>query len=220
VLSRLIVSAAEEPDRKVGRQRLRDELVTVLLAGHETTASTLSWTLHLLDRHPEVAERLRDEARRVLGDRTPGYGDLAELRYTANVLSEVMRIYPPVWILPRKALDADVVGGYRVPPRADVLICPYTLHRHPAYWRRPECFDPDRFDPAGAAGRPRYAYIPFGAGPRFCVGNHLGMMEATLVIAVLMRELRLSTVAGHEVVPEPMLSLRIRGGLPMTVRDA
>ncbi|MEQ4304170.1 cytochrome P450 [Plantactinospora sp. B6F1] len=218
-LSRLITSTSEERDPAVGRRRMRDELVTLLLAGHETTASTLGWTFHLLDRHPQVRERVRAEARRVLGDRLPEYEDLRELRYTTMVVEEVMRLYPPVWMLSRLAQQADEVGGYRVPAGADVLICPYTLHRHPGFWADPERFDPERFDPAraGAGHRPRYAYIPFGAGPRFCVGNHLGMMEAVFVVAMVARDLRLSLVPGRRVVAEPMLSLRIRGGLPMTV---
>ncbi|MEU4765748.1 cytochrome P450 [Actinosynnema sp. NPDC023794] len=217
VLSRVMASTAEEADPAFGRQRLHDELVTVMLAGHETTASTLGWTFHLLDRHPEIKERVRAEAQSVLGDRMPTYEDLHGLRYTSMVVEEVMRLYPPVWILPRAAQADDEVGGYFVPKGADVLICPYTLHRHPAFWDEPDRFDPERFNPATTHNRPRYAYIPFGAGPRFCVGNHLGMMEATFTIAMIARELDLRTVPDFEVVPEPMLSLRIRGGLPMTV---
>jgi enediyne biosynthesis protein E7 len=215
VLYRLIISAGQEPDPRVGQQRLRDELVTLLLAGHETTASTLGWTLYLIDRYPQVRERLHDEAVSVLGERLPVFEDLPRLRYTGMVLEEVMRLFPPVWILPRKAQGDDEVGGFRVPAGADVLICPYTLHRHPAFWREPDRFDPERF--ASSADRPRYAYIPFGAGPRFCVGNNLGLLEATFVLAQLARELRLSKAPGYRVVPEPMLSLRVRGGLPMTV---
>ncbi len=131
-----------------------------------------------------------------------------------------MRLYPPVWMLPREAQGDDEVGGYHVPAGSDVLISPYTLHRHPAFWDAPDKFDPDRFDPDRPTSRPRYAYIPFGAGPRFCVGNHLGMMEATFVIAMVARDLRLTKVPGHNVVAEPMLSLRVRGGLPMTVHSA
>jgi enediyne biosynthesis protein E7 len=220
VLSRLIVSTREESDARVGQQRMRDELVTLLLAGHETTASTLGWTFYLIDRHPAVRERLRAEAVEVLGDRLPTVEDLHRLRYTTMVIEEVMRLYPPVWILPRKAQAADVVGGYRVPPGADVLVCPYTLHRHPDFWTDPERFDPERFDPSRAADRPRYAYLPFGAGPRFCVGNNLGMLEATFVVAMLSRDLTLTTLPGYRVVAEPMLSLRVRGGLPMLVRPA
>ncbi|GLW05809.1 cytochrome P450 [Microtetraspora sp. NBRC 13810] len=216
-LSRLVVSVREESDPRVGRQRLRDELVTLLLAGHETTASTLGWTFHLLDRHPEVLERLREEVVGTLGDRLPGYEDLHGLPYTAMVIQEAMRLYPPVWILPRVAQAEDEVGGFHVPAGADVLVCPYTLHRHPAFWTEPERFDPDRFDPKLPKSRPQYAYIPFGAGPRFCVGNHLGMVEATFVLAMVVRELRLSAVPGHRAVPEPMLSLRLGGGLPVRV---
>jgi len=214
LLSRLIDSTRHLPD---ARDRLREEIITVLLAGHETTASTLSWAFHLLDRHPEVRERLRDEAVSVLGDRPPTYQDLPRLTYTAMVLEEVMRLYPPVWALTRVALGEDEIGGFRVPAGADVMISPYTLHRHPAYWREPDRFRPERFAPDAPADRPRYAYIPFGAGPRFCVGNHLGMMEAVFVLAMITRELRLTGVPGCRAVPEAMLSLRIRGGLPMTV---
>jgi cytochrome P450 len=220
VLSRLIVSTREEADPKIGEQRMRDELVTLLLAGHETTASTLGWTLHLLDKHPEVQAKLRAEAIEVLGDREPGYADLEKLTYTNMVLQEAMRLYPPVWILTRNAQADDEIGGYHVPAGSDVLICPYTLHRHPAFWDEPDTFDPERFNPGVTVTRPRYAYIPFGAGPRFCVGNHLGLLEATLVLVTLVRELRLTSEPGRDVVPEPMLSLRVRGGLPMTVHPA
>ncbi|MFD2762703.1 cytochrome P450 [Micromonospora eburnea] len=218
VLSRLIVSTRGESDPRVARDRLRDELVTLLLAGHETTASTLGWTLYLIDREPEVRQRLRQEADQVLGGRLPTYEDLHHLRYTTMVVEEAMRLYPPVWLLPRIARGADLVGGYHVPAGADVVILPYTLHRHREFWVRPERFDPDRFDPARARDRPRYAYIPFGAGPRVCVGSNLGLMEAVFVLAMIAREFRLSIPRGHRVMPEPMLSLRIRGGLPMLVR--
>ncbi|MFI5929079.1 cytochrome P450 [Micromonospora sp. NPDC051543] len=219
-LSRLIMSARQEADARVGQQRIYDELVTLLLAGHETTASTLGWTFHLLDRHPDVWQRLHEEAVSVLGDRPPVYEDLHRLTYTTMVLEEVMRLYPPVWMLSRIAQGEDEVGGWRIPAGVDVLICPYTLHRHPDFWADPERFDPERFAPERSAHRPRYAYLPFGAGPRFCVGNHLGMLEAAFVVAMVVRELRLVTEPGYRVVPEPMLSLRIRGGLPMRVLPA
>jgi len=225
VLSTLIVSTREEADPEVGRVRLRDELVTLLLAGHETTASTLSWTLHLAGQHPQVQAKLREEARAVLGDRAPTFADLHQLSYTTQVVQEAMRLYPPVWILPRLSLAEDTVGGWRVPANSDVVVCPYTMHRNPEFWDDPDRFDPDRFDPDrfhpdNTANRSRYAYLPFGAGPRFCVGNSLGMLEAVFVVAMISRELSLFTRPGYQVVPEPMLSLRIRGGLPMTVHRA
>jgi cytochrome P450 len=217
VISRLIDSTRREADPRAGRRRMHDEVVTLLLAGHETTASTLSWTFHLVDRHPQVRARLREEATEVLGDRLPVADDLHRLTYTTMVVHEAMRLYPPVWALPRRALQEDEIGGHRVPAGADVMISPYTLHRHPAFWDDPGRFDPGRFDPGRQESRPRYAYIPFGAGPRFCVGNHLGLMEATFVIAMVARDLRLANVPGYDAVPEAMLSLRVRGGLPMTV---
>lgn len=220
VLTRLIASTRKEADRRVGEQRMRDELVTLLLAGQETTASTLGWALYLVDQHPHVWQRLHEEAIEVLGDRLPVYEDLRRLTYTVMVVQEVMRLYPPVWMLSRLAQESDEVGGYHVPAGADVMVCPYTLHRHPAFWDEPARFDPERFDPARTGNRPGYAYLPFGAGPRFCVGNNLGMMEATFVLALAARELRLRKVPGYQVVAEPMLSLRVRGSLPMTVHAA
>ncbi|WP_326695983.1 cytochrome P450 [Streptomyces sp. NBC_01754] len=220
-LSRIIAAARRRPgDPGQTRTRLREELVTLLLAGHETTASTLGWTLHLIARHPGVRARVREEARTVLGERAPAVEDLHRLTYTTMVVQEAMRLYPPVWVLPRVAQRRDEVGRYTVSAKADVLICPYIMHRNPDLWDDPERFDPGRFEPEQVADRPRYAYIPFGAGPRFCVGSNLGMMEAVFVTALVTRDLDLRTVAGHRAVAEPMLSLRMRGGLPMTVHPA
>lgn len=219
--ARMILAARGREDPALGRRLLQEELVTLLLAGHETTASTLGWTLLLLARHPHVRDLLREEARGVLaGGRLPEAEDLHKLTYTTQVVQEAMRLYPPVWILPRIAQGPDEVGGFTVPAGADVLVCPYTLHRHPEFWDDPERFDPGRFDPSRVANRPRYAYIPFGAGPRFCVGSNLGMMEAVFVTALVTRDLDLTVVPGHRGIAEPMMSLRMRGGLPMTIRPA
>ncbi|WP_410642166.1 cytochrome P450 [Amycolatopsis sp. lyj-346] len=212
VLSRLIASGSEQG---ASRERMRDELITLLLAGHETTASTLGWAFHLIDEHPEVGERLHAEATEVLGDRLPEHEDLRRLTYTVAVVEEVMRLYPPVWLLPRIAQADDEIGGYHVPAGSDVVVVPYTLHRHPEFWADAERFDPERF--TSAERPPRYAYLPFGAGPRFCIGNSLGVMEAVFVLAMAARDLELRKVPGKVVEPEAMLSLRVRGGLPMTV---
>ena len=219
VVSRLIASRDPAADPRADLQRMRDELVTLLLAGHETTASTLSWAIYLMDQHPEVRERLHTEAVAAFADGPLRYEDLHRLAYTTMVIEEVMRLYPPVWLLPRLARQEDEIGGYRIPAGADVVICPYTLHRHPEFWDAPDRFDPERFAPGGSTGRPRYAYIPFGAGPRFCVGNNLGMMEATIVLATVARDLRLVAAPGYRASAEPMLTLRIRGGLPMTIHS-
>jgi enediyne biosynthesis protein E7 len=220
VLSLLLRAHSDEPDARSRHHKLNDELVTILLAGHETTASTLSWTAYLLSRNPRVARILRAEAADVLGGRVPDHEVLARLPYATMVIQEAMRLYPPVWGLPRKAVSQDDVGGYRVPAGADVMICPYTLHRHPGFWDDPGEFRPERFDSAAAGHAHRYAYIPFGAGPRICVGSHLGMMEAILATAMVAHRFRFEPVDGVDPVPEAMLSLRPRGGLPMTVRRA
>jgi cytochrome P450 len=133
------------------------------------------------------------------------------------VIQETMRLHPAVWILPRKSLGADHVGGYDIPAGADVMICPYTLHRHPDFWDDPDTFDPERFRPDAASNRHRYAYIPFGGGPRFCIGSNLGMMEATFVAAMVARDFRLEVQPGREVVGDPLLILRVKDGLPMTI---
>jgi enediyne biosynthesis protein E7 len=220
VISLLLAAYGQEPDAGARWRGLRDGLVTILLAGHETTASTLSWTWYLLARHAEAASAVRAEAVEVLGDRAPGFDDLARLPYTTMVIQEAMRLYPPVWGLPRKALAADEIDGYRIPAGADVMICPYTLHRHPGFWPDPDQFVPERFAPAAPPPAHRYAYIPFGAGPRVCVGSHLGMMEAVLVAAMVARRFRFELAGAADPRPEPNLSLRVLGGLPVRVRLA
>ena len=217
VLSRLLADLAEVDDPEVRRRRLHDELVTILLAGHETTASTLSWTWYELSRQPEIAERIRAEALAAFGDGLPQYEDLHRLPYTAMVIQETMRLHPAVWILPRRSLAAETVGGFEIPAGADVLICPYTLHRHPDFWDEPDRFDPERFAPDKAAARHRYAYIPFGGGPRFCIGSNLGTMEAVFATAMVARDFRLQLAPGREVVGDPLLILRVKDGLPMSI---
>jgi cytochrome P450 len=217
LLSMLAGAYSGEQDARKRWSVLRDELITILLAGHETTASTLSWTWYLLSGHPEAEAALHAEAVEVLGDRTPDHEDLARLPYTTTVIQEAMRLYPPVWGLTRRSLTADEVGGYRVPAGADVMISPYTLHRHPGFWPDPDQFRPERFATSAPVTTHRYAYIPFGAGPRVCVGSHLGMMEATLIAAMVAREFRFELPPGARPEPEAMLSLRVRGGLPVKV---
>jgi cytochrome P450 len=217
MLTRLIDAYRDEPDEGLRFRRLRDELVTMLLAGHETTSSTLSWTWYLVNDAPEVVERVRAEAVAVLGDRTPTLNDLAELRYTKQVIQEAMRLYPPVWAITRRNIEPTYIAGYRLAPDTDIMISPYLLHRHPGFWDEPERFDPERFDPQREKGRHGGAYVPFGAGPRFCAGSNLGMAEAQLVLAMVAREWDLRLVPGSDVRPETMLALRMRGHLNMTL---
>lgn len=217
LLSLLAGAYEGERDARKRWRVLRDELVTILLAGHETTASTLSWTWYLLSQHPAAAAAMHAEAVNVLGDRTPDQEDLARLPFTTTVIQETMRLYPPVWGLTRKSLLADEVGGFQLPAKSDVMISPYTLHRHPGFWPDPDEFRPERFATSAAVTAHRYAYIPFGAGPRVCVGSHLGMMEATLIAAMVARDYRFELAPGARPEPEAMLSLRVRGGLRVRV---
>jgi cytochrome P450 len=223
----MLMAATEEPDpnaaSSVARagmddQQLRDEIITMILAGHETTANLLSWTFSLLSKHPDVERRVREEARRVLGDRDPVLEDVRSLEYTKMVLEEALRLYPPAWVFERQAIAPDTLGGYAIEPGAIIGLCPYVLHRHPDHWENPEGFDPERFRPERAEKRPRYAYLPFGGGPRTCVGNHFAMMEAQILLAMIVREQRLELEPSHPVVLDPVITLRPKHGIKVRRR--
>lgn len=226
----MLMAATEEPDGPSGGQatartgmddqQLRDEIITMILAGHETTANLLAWTFHLLSKHPDVERRVREEARRVLGDRDPALDDVKSLEYTRLVLEEALRLYPPAWVFERQAVTADTLGGHRIEPGAIVGLCPYVLHRHPDHWDNPEGFDPERFRPERASTRARYAYLPFGGGPRTCVGNHFAMMEAQILLAMIVREHRLELEPSHKVELEPLITLRPKNGIVVRRRAA
>lgn len=205
LLSKLTAAAASEGG--MSDQQLRDEAMTLLLAGHETTASALTWTWFLLARHPDVARRLRDEVDAALGDRLPTAADLPVLPYAERVFSEAMRLYPPVWSIGRRARDEVVIGGYRVPRGALAVVCPWLIHRDPRFWSEPERFDPDRFAPAAKGERPRDAYFPFGEGRRRCIGENLALLLGVITIAVLVRRVRFEMPAGDAVRPLPYLFL-------------
>jgi cytochrome P450 len=210
LLSRLAAGSEEVPGG-LGDQEIRDEVMTMLLAGHETTASSIAWTFYLLSLHPSAWRRLREEVIQVLGDRAPTLEDLPQLTWARMVFEESLRLYPPVWLIPRQSVAADELGGYQIPAGSDVLISPYVLHRHPGYWERPDNFEPERFSTPPR----RYIYLPFGAGPRACVGSSLASIEAILVLAMVTQRYRLELLPGVDVVPEPLLTLRFRHGLPM-----
>jgi cytochrome P450 len=215
LLSRLLRVRDEETGEGLSDQLLRNETITFLLAGHETTATNLAWTFYLLSRHPNVERRLREELDTVLGGRTPTVGDLPRLQYTQMVIQESLRLYPPIWIIERRIIDDDVVGPYRLPGGSSIVISPYALHRHPGYWKDPEAFEPERFE-----ARTPKAYMPFGTGPHHCIGNEFAMLEARLILAMVLQSYRLRLQPGHRVEPEPGITLRLRHGLMMTVERA
>jgi cytochrome P450 len=214
LLSMLIESRDAETGDAMDDRQLRDQAMTIFLAGHETTANALTFTWLLLSRYPQAFRELRAELQRVLGGRSPTIDDLPQLTLTRRILQESMRLYPPAWVIARSVIGADEIGGYEIPARSILFISPYVLHRHPALWEDPEGFDPERF----ASEPPRGAYLPFGAGPRMCIGNAFATMEAELVLATLAQRLRFDLVPGGGVDLEPSITLRPRNGIRMTVR--
>ncbi len=217
LLELLLEARDEETGEGMTDRQVRDEVLTLLLAGNETTANALSWTFFLLAQHPDVEARLREEYRGALNGRPPAIEDLPRLPYTRMVIEEAMRLYPPAWGLSRRALGEDEIGGYAVPKGAYVLLFPYVTHRHPAFWEQPDAFDPERFSPGRAVERPRFAYFPFGGGPRLCLGNQFALYEAQLILATILPRYQLRLLPGSVVAPEPLVTLRPRGSLLMTV---
>lgn len=219
LLSMLVQARDAETGEGMGRKQLRDEVMTFLAAGYETTARALAWAFYLLVRNPEESRKLREELERVLDGCTPAYEDLPRLVYTKMFVQESMRLYPPVWGLARRAKGEDEIGGHRVSKGSRLIISSYVTQRHPAFWENPEKFDPERFTPERSEGRPRYAYFPFGGGPRQCIGVNFATMEATLITAMVAQRFDLSLVPGHLVEPQANLTLKPRYGLPMVPRD-
>jgi len=217
LLSMLMNARDEETGDRMTDEQLRVEVTTFLLAGQETTSLALTWTWFLLSQHPAARQRLEHELDTVLGGRAPEYSDLAQLPYTRMVVDEAMRLYPPAWGFSRQALDDDTLGGFQLPRGWLAFVVPYVLHRLPAYWKDPEAFEPDRFSPERSAERPKFVYLPFGAGPRQCIGNQFALIEAHLSVATLAQRYRLQLVPGHRVEPWPLITLRPRYGMPMTI---
>ena len=198
-------------------RQVRDEIVTMFIAGHETTANMLAWTWYLLSEHPEVEHRLHSELDRLLGGRLPGNQDVAKLSYTKMVIQESMRIYPPVLLLYRKSLVDRRVGDFHIPANSIVAVSPYTAHRHPGFWEEPGRFDPERFTSERHSKRPQYAYFPFGGGPHLCMGKVLAMMEGVLILATIAQNHFLRLGPGERVEPDPFITFRLSHGLRMTL---
>ncbi|MBW8874769.1 MAG: cytochrome P450 [Acidobacteria bacterium] len=218
VLSTLL-SVRDEAGEAMPVRMVRDEVVTMLVAGHESTGITLSWTLYLLSRYPQIAHAVEEELAAVLGGRAPGFEDLPKLPYLGMVLKESLRLYPPFWLLTRTPLADDELDGHRIPAGAILLFSPYVTHRRPDFWPNPEAFDPERFRPEVVATRPPFAYYPLGGGPRVCIGGRLAEMQATLVLAALLQRYSFHALPGKRVEPAASLSLRPAGGLWMTLHE-
>lgn len=214
LLSMLLMA---EDDNGVGMsdEQVRNEALTLVLAGHETTANALTWTLYLLSQHPQIVEQLEAEIDSVLSGRLPTLADLKQLTYTEQVIKEGMRVYPPVWSVARQAKEATELGGYPIRKYATAVIPIWSVHHDERWFPQAATFDPERWSDEREATVPRYAYLPFGGGPRICIGNAFAMMEAQLLLASIVQRFRLSHVEGHRVEPEPLVTLRPRYGMQM-----
>ena len=218
LLGMLLAARDEENGEGLTDQELRDEITTFIGAGNETTAVTLAWAWYLLSKHPEVARKLHAELDTVLGGRVPSAQDLPQLPYTRIIIEETMRLYPAAWAIGRGIVADDVIGRFRIQKGGMMIVSPYVTHRRPDIWDNPEGFEPERFTPERVAERPRYAYFPFGGGPRQCIGNTFALMEAQLVLATVGQKYRLSLIPGCTVEPDPVFTLRPNRPVMMTLQ--
>ncbi|MBI1297662.1 cytochrome P450 [bacterium] len=217
LISMLIDMVDTESGEQMTIGQLRDEAVTMFLAGYETTANTLAWSIHFMTQQPEIQDALQAEVDTVLQGRVPTFADLPNLRYTRMILEESMRYYPPSWQLTRTALADDVIDGVAIRQGQMVAVMQHGIHHHPTFWPDPQRFDPQRFTPEAAAARPKLAWIPFGAGQRFCIGNDLAMMEGALVLAMLAQRYTLAAVPGKVAQPHIAITLRPKTGVWTTL---
>jgi cytochrome P450 len=215
LLARLIAARDEQTGGGMSAQEVRDHVITIFLAGHETTAMAMTWTWFLLSQHPYEEAKLHAELDSVLGGRVPTHEDLSKLIYTRMVVEESMRIYPPVHTIGREAIGADTLAGRLIPKGSTILIAPWLLHRHVKLWENPGRFDPERFSPKASAARPRFSYLPFGGGKRICIGAAFALAEATVLLATLAQRYKLRVVPGHKVEPQGLITLRARHGMKM-----
>jgi cytochrome P450 len=216
----ILLEAQDDEGLRMSDQQLRDEAVTLFLAGHETTALALAHTLYLLSKHPSVERKLHAEIQSVLGDRLPTADDVRKLVYTDQVLKESMRLYPPAWTTGRETLEDIELSGYKIPKGAQLLLSQWVVHRDPRWFPNPEGFDPDRWEPSKTASLSKYAYFPFGGGPRVCIGNHFAMMEAALILVTLLQRYRFELLPGQRLDLKPSVTLRQAGpGLRMRIFD-
>src|SRR5216683_820524 len=215
----MLLSARDEDGSRMTDRQLRDEAITLFLAGHETTASTLSWTWWLLAQNPRVEAKLHAELDAVLGDRAPTLDDLARLCYTGHVITESLRLYPAAWGIARLAVEDHEIAGYPVTKGMGVAMAQWVVHRDPRWYDAPEEFRPERWEDDLLKRLPRFAYFPFGGGPRQCIGNTFALMEATLILATIARKFRLRLVSNHPVVPLASITLRPRHGVRVTLES-
>jgi cytochrome P450 len=214
----LLLAQDEAGTGRMTDEQVRDEALTIFLAGQESTAVALTWTWYLVSQHPEIDARLHTELAHVLGGRAPSVEDLPQLRYTEMVFSEAMRLYPPAWSIGRTALKPFEVCGYTIPSGSLVLTPPYVVHRDPRWFPDPERFDPERWTSEEKAKRPKFSYFPFGGGARVCIGDRFAWMEGVLLLAAIAQKWRFELSPGHPVAYRAVITLRARYGMHMIAR--
>jgi cytochrome P450 len=216
LLSMLLLAQDEEGDGTgMTNEQLRDEAMTIFLAGHETTANALTWTWYLLSQHPDVEAKLHAEIDSVLKGNLPTAEDVARLRYTEMVFAEAMRLYPPAWLIGRRALNDYQVDKYTLPARSIILMSPYVMQHDARYYPEPEKFDPERWKPGAKEARPKFSYFPFGGGPRVCIGEPFAWMEGVLLISTIAQKWKMRLAAGQQIAMQPMITLRPKFGMRM-----
>ncbi len=214
----MLMDAKDEEGSSMSDQQLRDEVTTIFVAGHETSANALTWTFYLLCQHPDIYQKVKKEVREVLDNRLPNFEDIRELTYLRMVVDESMRLYPPAHAVGRENLEEDELLGYHIPKNSMIFSSIWTLHRRADLWENPTQFDPERFRPERVKERPKFHYLPFAAGPRMCIGNNFALMEITLILAMMMQRFDFVLDKEHPVVLEPLVTLRPKYGMKIWIR--
>lgn len=217
ILSHMLAATERETGAAMTRAELRDEIITLIVAGHETAASGLVWLFYLLGQHPEVESELVAEIDGVLNGRLPTTDDLPNLPTVERTIAEALRLFPPAWVVTRRAVGADTLLGERIPANALIIMSPFTTHRHPVFWEKPDRFYPDHFLPKAEKARPRYAYFPFGGGSRLCIGDSFAKVEMALIVTAVLQKYRLQLLPNHPVTPDPLVTIRPKHGLMVTI---
>ena len=218
LLGLLMAAKDEETGQGMSDDQLKDEVLTLLVAGHDTVAASLAWTWILLSKHPQIRSQLYDEVKSVLDGRAPELGDSERLPYTRMIFDEALRLYPPAWGLPRQSFEEDVIDGFYLPKNSFISLNQYTTHRHPEFWQRPEEFDPERFAPDKVKQRPKFSYFPFGGGSRICIGQNLALLEAQLAIATIAQRYQIDVLPGQNIIPDPTFTLIPKGLVRATIK--
>jgi cytochrome P450 len=217
LLSMLLLAQDEDSHAGMTDKQVRDEALTLLIAGHETTANALTWTWYLLSQNPEAESRMHAELDRVLGGRSPSFDDVPSLPYTTGVFAESLRLYPPAWAIGRRARQDYSIGDYTIPAKSILLMSPWVVQRDARWWPEPEKFDPDRWGPGQAESRPKFAFFPFGGGTRVCIGERFAWAEGVLVLAAIAQRWKMRLVPGHPIATQAVITLRPRYGMKMTL---